>query len=197
MLVFLDSNSAELEKDSSLKNKSPKVETNYCVWLIPDKANYEILQQTIKTISQIKKVPAFKPHMVIFCGKTINIVGVKKKFVSIFKRQDAIKIKIGFPKRGDHFSNKFYLKVQNSNTLEALHLKASKLDKSSHYEFLPHITLYYGKYIPSDIIDIPKKYLYKLSQPKLVKAILVMDNCLSKDYSCINEQKQLSEASFT
>ncbi|AIT09452.1 hypothetical protein LO80_05380 [Candidatus Francisella endociliophora] len=169
---------------ASITDQNKKYKGDFCVWLIPDNKNYKVLEDVIKDIANTQKSSSFKPHLTLFCGNNKNLPSLEKQFENTFKNEKIFSIDIGKPQMGERFSNKLYLPVEDNGTLEKFFLKAQKLDGGSEYAFDPHISVFYGEKIPYSIIDIPKKYLYMLDNPKVQKVALISNECASENYTC-------------
>ena len=177
------------------KNHNTSSAEKLCLWLLPDSNSKKLLDQVMIEIQNKTNEPYFQPHVTLFCGTTTNIKSLKENLKRTFDDEKIIHATIDPAKEGYKFFKKLYYPLNMNNQLYQANIKAKKLDPNSEYIFMPHISLFYGQSLPTEILDIAKNYKLNTQNISFDKIRIIKD-CSVENYSCIEKWENLFEISF-
>ena len=123
-----------LGKDSSLM-----------LWEIPKKKEIPLFLKAKQLIDNKLNGPSFPIHMTLAGPFDLNQSKVKNLEEEIVNRINPIEISYKGYGMKDYFFQAFYVKVDLNQDLQSARSKICDIVKIEDEEFMPHLSLYYGK----------------------------------------------------
>ena len=114
-------------------------------WAIPKKEEVPLFLESKQLIDNKLKGPGFPIHMTLAAQFDLNLSKVKKLEEEIAKRINPIEISYKGYGMKDYFFQAFYVKVNLNQDLQSVRSKICDIVKIQDEEFMPHLSLYYGK----------------------------------------------------
>ena len=115
------------------------------LWAIPKKEEVPLILNAKQTIDNKLKGPAFPVHMTLTGQFDLNLSKVKVLEEEMANAIDPIEISYKGYGMKDYFFQAFYVKVNLSQDLQSTRSKICDMLKIENEEFMPHLSLYYGK----------------------------------------------------
>ena len=115
------------------------------LWAIPKKEEIPLFLESKRLIDNKLKGPGFPIHMTLAAQFDLNLSKVKKLEEEIAKRINPIEISYKGYGMKDYFFQAFYVKVDLNQNLQSARSKICDIVKIQDEEFMPHLSLYYGK----------------------------------------------------
>lgn len=139
------------------------------IWVIPNKEEVSLILDCKQTIDKELMGPDFPIHMTLAVDFDLN-EEVSKDFEKKISG-NLFPFEINFEGFGmkDYFFQAFFVKVDLDKNLKLIRSKACELLKIKNSEFMPHLSLYYGK----EKKEIKKSLLPKL--PKIKGSLMVKE----------------------
>jgi 2'-5' RNA ligase len=121
--------------------------TSYHLWLMPSGRLYELLAETITTLSRTHRAPRFDPHVTLLGhlpGSEEEIITNTSHLAEQLKPFEVRLITPGFTE--DYFRCLF-LKIDQSRRLNEAHgLARAQFNREADPPYQPHLSLLYGRY---------------------------------------------------
>ena len=115
------------------------------LWAIPKKEEVPLILDTKQTIDKKLKGPAFPIHMTLAGQFDLNLSKAKILEEEMANAIDPIEISYKGYGMKDYFFQAFYVKVNLNQDLQTARSKICDMLKIENEEFMPHLSLYYGK----------------------------------------------------
>ena len=115
------------------------------LWAIPKKEDVPLILNTKQTIDNILKGPSFPIHMTLAGQFELNPSEAKTLEEEMANAIDPIEISYKGYGMKDYFFQAFYVKVDLNQNLQSARSKICDIVKIQDEEFMPHLSLYYGK----------------------------------------------------
>jgi 2'-5' RNA ligase len=115
------------------------------LWAIPKKEDVPLILNTKQTIDNKLKGPSFPIHMTLAGQFDLNPSKAKTLEEEMANAIDPIEISYKGYGMKDYFFQAFYVKVNLNQGLQTTRSKICDLLKIENEEFMPHLSLYYGK----------------------------------------------------
>jgi len=115
------------------------------LWAIPKKEEIPLFLESKRLIDNKLKGPSFPIHMTLAAQFDLNLSKVKNLEEEIAKRINPIEISYKGYGMKDYFFQAFYVKVDLNQNLQLARSKICDIVKIEDEEFMPHLSLYYGK----------------------------------------------------
>ena len=133
----------------------------YSIWLIPSGDVYQKLAEIISQLSDKYSAPNFEPHVTLIgdllgakeeiISKTTKLAGSLKPFEIKLKRVDYL---------DEYFKCLFVRAEKTKELIQANNLAKEIFNRKFDPEFMPHLSLLYGDFIP----EIKEKILGDLGR---------------------------------
>ncbi len=117
------------------------------LWAIPKKEEVPLILNAKQTIDNKLKGPAFPVHMTLTGQFDLNLSKVKVLEEEMANAIDPIEISYKGYGMKDYFFQAFYVKVNLNRDLQTTRSKICDMLKIENEEFMPHLSLYYGKQV--------------------------------------------------
>ena len=128
-----------------LKMNSLGKDSLLTLWAIPKKEEIPLFLESKRLIDNKLKGPGFPIHMTLAAQFDLNLSKVKNLEEEIAKRINPIEISYKGYGMKDYFFQAFYVKVDLNQNLQSARSKICDIVKIEDEEFMPHLSLYYGK----------------------------------------------------
>ena len=128
-----------------LKMNSLGKDSLLTLWAIPKKEEIPLFLESKQLIDNKLKGPSFPIHMTLAGQFDLNLSKVKNLEEEIAKRINPIEISYKGYGMKDYFFQAFYVKVDLNQDLQSARSKICDIVKIEDEEFMPHLSLYYGK----------------------------------------------------
>ena len=115
------------------------------LWAIPKKNEVPLILNAKKNIDNKLKGPSFPIHMTLAGQFDLNLSQIKKLEKEMANEINPIEISYKGYGMKDYFFQAFYVKVNLNEDLKATRSKICDVLKIYDEEFMPHLSLYYGK----------------------------------------------------
>ena len=115
------------------------------LWVIPKKEDVPLILNTKQTIDNKLKGPVFPIHMTLAGQFDLNLSKAKILEEEMANAIDPIEISYKGYGMKDYFFQAFYVKVNLNQDLQTTRSKICDMLKIKNEEFMPHLSLYYGK----------------------------------------------------
>ena len=115
------------------------------LWAIPKKEEVPLFLEAKRLIDNKLKGPSFPIHMTLAVQFDLNPSKVKNLEEEIANRINPIEISYKGYGMKDYFFQAFYVKVDLNQDLQSVRSKICNIVKIEDEEFMPHLSLYYGK----------------------------------------------------
>ena len=128
-----------------LKMNSLGKDSLLTLWAIPKKEEIPLFLESKRLIDNKLKGPGFPIHMTLAVQFDLNPSKVKNLEEEIADRINPIEISYKGYGMKDYFFQAFYVKVDLNQNLQSARSKICDIVKIQDEEFMPHLSLYYGK----------------------------------------------------
>jgi len=128
---------------SSFKNDSLLT-----LWAIPKKEEIPLFLSAKQTIDNKLNGPPFPIHMTLVSQFDLDLSEVKDLEEKMANEIEPIEIVYKGYGMKDYFFQAFFVKVDLNEDLQATRSKICNILKIENEEFMPHLSLYYGKQAP-------------------------------------------------
>jgi len=115
------------------------------LWAIPKKKDVPLILDAKQTIDKKLKGPSFPIHMTLAGQFDLNLSKAKILEEEMANAIDPIEISYKGYGMKDYFFQAFYVKVNLNRDLQTTRSKICDMLKIENEEFMPHLSLYYGK----------------------------------------------------
>ena len=115
------------------------------LWAIPKKEEVPLFLEAKRLIDNKLSGPNFPIHMTLAVQFDLNPSKVKNLEEEITNRINPIEISYKGYGMKDYFFQAFYVKVDLNQDLQSARSKICDIVKIENEEFMPHLSLYYGK----------------------------------------------------
>ena len=115
------------------------------LWAIPKKKEVPLFLEAKQLIDSKLNGPSFPIHMTLAGQFDLNSLKVKNLEEEITNRISPIEISYKGYGMKDYFFQAFYVKVDLKQDLQSIRSKICDIVKIEDEEFMPHLSLYYGK----------------------------------------------------
>jgi 2'-5' RNA ligase len=120
------------------------------LWLVPGKASEVALHSWIKAFAARFGGPVFPPHLTLLSGIRSEALGLAAA-EAIRRSTDPVRLGSRAASGTEAFFRNLYLVGDSEPELRALHVRcATPAERPEEAEFLPHISLFYGRLTPAE-----------------------------------------------
>ena len=115
----------------------------FCVWLVPSQPYKDLLHSLIAQLAADYQSVEFEPHLTLFSGTTNQSKQMINHLQTLIKNQQSLETTTkGIDVTTEYYKSVFISLVKHK-TLEEFYRQIKQLDRSSHYQFIPHLSLLY------------------------------------------------------
>ena len=126
------------------KQKSQQ-ESLLTLWAMPKKEEVPLILSTKKEINTHLNGPKFPLHMTLAGTFNLNPSEIKNVELGLSKSFSPFKVFFKGYGMKDYFFQAFYVAVELNEELKRVRVKICDILNTENLEFMPHLSLYYGK----------------------------------------------------